>query len=55
MDDLEAVGDRVRVALGGPLPLVAEVTPAAVADLALTPGEQVWATIKATDIDVYPA
>jgi molybdate transport system ATP-binding protein len=55
VEDLEAVGDRVRVALGGPIPLVAEVTPAAVADLALTPGQQVWATIKATDIDVYPA
>ena len=54
VDDLEAVGDRVRVALGGALPLVAEITPAAVADLALAPGEQVWATIKATDIDVYP-
>ena len=55
VDDLEAVGDRVRVALGGPLPLVAEVTPAAVADLALTAGQQVWASLKATDIDVYPA
>jgi len=55
IEDLEAVGDRVRVALGGPIPLVAEVTPAAVADLALAPGQQVWATVKATDIDVYPA
>lgn len=55
VEDLEAVGDRVRVALGGPIPLVAEVTPAAVADLALVPGQQVWATVKATDIDVYPA
>ncbi len=55
IEDLEAVGDRVRVALGGPIPLVAEVTPAAVADLRLHAGEQVWATVKATDIDVYPA
>jgi len=55
VDDLEAVGDRVRVALGGPLALVAEVTPAAVADLALTAGQQVWATLKATDIEVYGA
>ena len=55
VDDLEAVGDRVRVALGGPLPLVAEVTPAAVADLALTAGQPVWATLKATDIEVYAA
>jgi molybdate transport system ATP-binding protein len=55
VEDLEAVGDRVRVALGGPIPLVAEVTPAAVADLALQPGDQVWATVKATEVDVYPA
>jgi len=55
VEDLEAVGDRVRVALGGPIPLVAEVTPAAVADLALVPGQEIWATVKATDIDVYPA
>ena len=55
VEDLEAVGDRVRVALGGPLPLVAEVTPGAVADLALVPGLEVWATVKATDINLYPA
>lgn len=55
VEDLEAVGDRVRVALGGPLPLVAEVTPAAVAELRLGPGAPVWASVKATEIDVYPA
>jgi molybdate transport system ATP-binding protein len=55
VDDLEAVGDRVRVALAGPVPLVAEVTPAAVADLDLGPGETVWVTVKATEVDVYAA
>lgn len=55
VDDVESVGDRVRVALAGPIPLVAEVTPAAVADLALAPGRQVWATVKATDVEAYPA
>jgi molybdate transport system ATP-binding protein len=55
VEDLEAVGDRVRVALGGSIPLVAEVTPGAVAELALTPGDDVWAVVKATEIDVYPA
>ncbi len=55
VDDLEAVGNRVRVALGGPLPLVAEITPGAVADLGLTAGDTVWLTVKATEIDVYPA
>jgi molybdate transport system ATP-binding protein len=55
VEDLEAVGDRVRVALAGPIRLVAEVTPGAVRDLALLPGDQVWATVKATELDVYAA
>jgi molybdate transport system ATP-binding protein len=55
VEDLEAVGNRVRVALGGTVPLVAEVTPGAVADLGLTPGDPVWLTVKATEIDIYPA
>jgi molybdate transport system ATP-binding protein len=55
VEDLEAVGDRVRVALAGPVRLVAEVTPGAVADLGLVPGDQVWATVKATELDVYAA
>jgi molybdate transport system ATP-binding protein len=55
VEDLEAVGDRVRVALGGPVPLVADVTPAAVADLGLAPGDTVWAVLKATEIEVYAA
>ena len=36
--DLEADRDRVRVTLDGPVPLTAEVTPAAVAELELAPG-----------------
>jgi molybdate transport system ATP-binding protein len=55
VEDLEAVGDRVRVALAGPVPLVAEITAAAVADLALASGDEVWAVVKATEVDVYPA
>ncbi|MGH9137110.1 MAG: ABC transporter ATP-binding protein [Acidimicrobiales bacterium] len=51
--DLEAERDRVRVQLAGPVPLVAEVTPAAVADLALEPGAPVWATVKAVDLQAY--
>ncbi len=47
---VEDHGDRVRVGLGDPLPLVAEVTPAAVSELALVPGREVWASIKATEI-----
>jgi molybdate transport system ATP-binding protein len=34
---------------------VAEVTPAAVADLGLAPGQPAWASVKATEVSVYPA
>jgi len=49
----DLLGDRVRVRLGGAIPLVAEVTPAAVAEMRLVEGESVWATVKATDITAY--
>jgi molybdate transport system ATP-binding protein len=52
---LESHGDTVRVALDGEIPVVAEVTPWAVAELGLRPGGKVWATLKATETDVYPA
>ncbi len=51
--DLQADHDRVRVELAGPVPLVAEVTPAAVAALELGPGTSVWATVKAVDLVAY--
>jgi molybdate transport system ATP-binding protein len=30
-----------------------DVTPAAVAELSLDPGREVWLTVKATDLEVY--
>jgi molybdate transport system ATP-binding protein len=51
--DLEADAGRVRVTLDGPVPVTAEVTPAAVADLGLVPGRPVWASVKAVDLAVY--
>ena len=30
------------------------MTPAAVAELGLGPGREVWAAVKATEIEVYP-
>ena len=53
VSDLEADRDRVRVSLDGPVPLTAEVTAAAVTDLGLTPGTEIWAAVKAVDLDVY--
>jgi molybdate transport system ATP-binding protein len=47
--------DRVRVRIEGALPVVAEVTPAAVRELALGEGGEVWVSVKATEVSVYPA
>ena len=51
--DVEADRDRVRVALDGPVPVTAEVTPAAVAELGLVPGTAVWASVKAVDLTAH--
>jgi molybdate transport system ATP-binding protein len=53
--EVEGYGERVRVRLTGAVPLVAEVTVAAVAELGLRPGTSVWASVKATELAVYPA
>ncbi len=52
---LERHGDLVRVGVAGPPAILADVTPAAVADLALAPGESVWAAVKASEVACYPA
>ena len=53
--DVDRQADRVRVRLTGDVPLVAEITPAALDALALQPGDRIWATVKATEITTYPA
>lgn len=53
--EVDRLGDRVRVGLDGALPLVAEITVAALESLALRPGDEVHAAVKATDIEVYSA
>ena len=55
VEHLDIEGDRVRVIVAGAVPVTAEVTPAAVAELELTAGATVWASIKATEVSVYPA
>jgi molybdate transport system ATP-binding protein len=54
-ETLEAAGDRVRVRVTGQVPIVAEVTSAAAAELRLADGGPVWAAVKATEVNVYPA
>jgi molybdate transport system ATP-binding protein len=50
---LTLLADRVRLDLEGQPPALADVTPAAVAELSLSPGSQVWLTVKATELEVY--
>jgi molybdate transport system ATP-binding protein len=54
VEALDLEGERVRVRVGGLLPIIAEVTPAAVADLELAGGGTIWASVKATEVIVYP-
>ena len=54
---LEPHGEGVRVEIGE-IPdrsssVLAEITPSAVVDLDLRPGSEVWAAVKASDIEVY--
>jgi molybdate transport system ATP-binding protein len=56
---LEPHGEGVRVEISE-VPdrassILAEITPSAVTDLELMPGSEVWAAVKASDIDVYSA
>jgi molybdate transport system ATP-binding protein len=52
---IELMGGRVRVRIDGDIPVVAEVTPAALQELNLDEGDEVWLSFKATDVGVYPA
>ena len=54
VSSVEPYGGTVRVGIAGPVPLTAEVSPAAVAELRLSMGERVFVAVKATEIDVYP-
>ncbi|GGS97154.1 ABC transporter ATP-binding protein [Streptomyces chromofuscus] len=52
---LETHGDQIRAALTGELPLTADLTTVAAAELDLHPGALVWAAVKATQTHAYPA
>ena len=52
---IDLSGGRVRVRVEGEVPLVAEVTPAAISDLKVEEGGEIWISFKATDVAVYPA
>ena len=48
-------GDRARVHLDGPVPVTAEVTAGALAELGVAEGAMLWASVKATEVSLYPA
>ena len=50
---LTLLANRVRLDLDGQPAALVDVTPAAVAELSLAPGSEVWLTVKATDLEVY--
>lgn len=52
--DVEQHAHTVRVRLDGAPPVLADVTPAVIAELHLTPGTPLWATVKATETTSYP-
>jgi molybdate transport system ATP-binding protein len=53
--DIDRLGDRVRVGIDGRLPITAEITASALESLDLHPGDEVFASAKATDIESYPS
>ncbi|MFF0886093.1 ABC transporter ATP-binding protein [Streptomyces sp. NPDC003456] len=52
---LETHGDQIRADLTGELPLTADLTTVAAAELDLRPGAPVWAAVKAAQTHAYPA
>jgi molybdate transport system ATP-binding protein len=52
---LELLADRVRLQVDGVPPAMVDVTPEAVAELALDEGSAVWLSAKATELEVYDA
>ena len=53
--EVTMAGQRARVGLDGPVPLVAEITAGAVAELGVVAGTRLWASVKATEVRVQPA
>jgi molybdate transport system ATP-binding protein len=52
--DVELLGDRARLVVDGRPSALVDVTPAAVHELTLVPGAEVWLAAKATETTAYP-
>jgi molybdate transport system ATP-binding protein len=55
VEDLDIVGNHVRAHVSGELPIIAEVTPGAVASMRLDDGGPVFVAVKAVEVEVYEA
>lgn len=55
VESVERMGDVLRVRVRGEVAVVAEVTPGAASELGVAPGAQIWASVKATEVQVLPA
>lgn len=53
--EIDLLGDRARVGVATALALTAEITAAALEAMQLRVGDEVTASVKATEIEVYPA
>ena len=51
---VDLMGDRVRVRIEGTPPITAEVPPAAVDELKLDEGGELWTSVRPADITTYP-
>ena len=52
--EVEGFGERRRVRLEGSVPVVAEITVDSQRAMGLEPGARAWASVKATELRVYP-
>jgi molybdate transport system ATP-binding protein len=55
VEALDVVGNHVRAHVTGELPIIAEVTPGAVASMRLDDGGPVYVAVKAMEVEVYEA
>ena len=52
---IEPLGDITRIMLGDPLRLSVDITPGAASSMGLRQGSSVWASVKATEVNLNPA
>lgn len=54
VESVEQTGDLVRVRLCGVVAIVAEITAGAASEVGVTPGAELWSSVKATELEVLP-